>query len=419
MPNQEKKSHKESLHDPFTNAVKQLEKVGEILNLESEIVETLSSPDNLIKVDVPVEMDDGSVKTFKGFRSQHNDARGPYKGGIRFSPQVNESEVKALSMWMTWKCAVADIPFGGGKGGVEVNTKELSKEEIERLSRSYIRQIHKHIGPDQDVPAPDMYTTPEIMAWMVEEYSDLVGKESPAVITGKPIEAGGSQGRTEATGQGGVYVLNRLSEKRNLDPENTSVAVQGSGNVGYYFATLAAQEGYKVVALSDSKSAIYNKDGLNVKKALDYKNEKGSYEGFNGGKQINNNELIELDVNVLVPAAVENVITEDNADKVKAEYVIEMANGPVTPEADEILRRKKTLVVPDVLANSGGVTVSYFEWVQNKEGKEWSKEEVLGKLKDKIVPAFDKVWDTMESYDTDMRMGAYILAVSKVVDAMK
>ncbi|MBD3329764.1 glutamate dehydrogenase [Candidatus Dojkabacteria bacterium] len=409
------------MKDPYMNAVAQLEKIAEILKLDDEMLSRLKVPERFIEVNFPVEMDDGSVKIFKGFRSQHNSARGPYKGGLRFSPEVSESEVKALSMWMSWKCSVANIPYGGGKGGVIVNTKELSEAEIERLSRAFIHSIHEVIGPDKDIPAPDMYTNPQIMAWMVDEYSKDVGENTPAVITGKPIDKGGSEGRTAATGQGGVYILEALAEKKRMKAEETKVAVQGIGNVGYYFAKLAAELGFKIVALSDSRGAVYSQNGLDVEAVKKHKSDTGSIGGFSGEgvEEISNEDLLKLEVDVLVPAAVENVITKGNADGIKADFIIELANGPVTPEADEILHKNGVLFVPDILANSGGVTVSYFEWVQNKKEEKWSEEEVLSKLKDQIVPAFNDTMDMMDELKSDMRTAAYAIAVRRIVDEMR
>lgn len=405
-------------NDPFSNAQSQLKEVASIINLDEEKLNQLMNPYRLLTVRFPVKMDDGTTKVLTGFRSQHNNALGPYKGGIRFSPEVNESEVKALSMWMSWKCAVADLPLGGGKGGVIIDTKELSEAELERVSREYIKAIYEIIGPDKDVPAPDMYTTPQIMAWMADEYSQLVGKDSPAIITGKPIEAGGSEGRTEATGQGAIYVLERLVEKEGLDKSRLRIAVQGAGNAAYYFIQLAQDAGFNVVTISDSKGGIYNEDGINLEEVMEYKKENGSFKGYNRGKEISNEELLELDADVLVPAAIENVVTKENAPNVKAKYIIEVANGPVTPEADNILHEKGIIFVPDVLANSGGVTVSYFEWLQNKAGEHWTKEEVNKKLKEKITKAFDDAYESMKELDVDMRMGTYALAVRKVVKAM-
>jgi len=407
------------MSNQFEDAKKQFLKVAGIINLKQDMVDRLINPQRFVEVNFPVKMDDGSTKTFKGYRSQHNNARGPYKGGIRFSLNVSEQEVKALSMWMSWKCAVAGIPFGGGKGGVVVNTKKLSLGELERLSRGYIRAIYEIIGENKDVPAPDMYTTPQIMTWMVDEYSKLVGKDSPAVITGKAVDKGGSRGRTEATGQGGVFVLQEIAKKENLDAEHTNIAIQGSGNVGYHFAKLAQEAGFKIVALSDSKGGIFNPQGLNVETVMKYKKDTGSFAGYPEGRKISNQELLELEVDVLVPAAIEDVITKDNAKNIKAKYIIEMANGPITPKADTILGERSILVVPDVLANSGGVTVSYFEWAQNKAGEVWEKEKVITRLKDTITKAFNDTWEAMEKHQTDMRMGAYILAVSKVVEKME
>jgi len=407
------------MDDQFKNALTQLQNVAKLIHLEDWILEKLSKPERFVEVSFPVRMDNGSIKVFTGYRSQYNSARGPYKGGIRFSPQVNESEVKALSAWMTWKCATADIPYGGGKGGVTVDTTKLSQGELERLSRGYMRSIYQIIGEDVDVPAPDMYTTPEIMAWMVDEYAKLTGKWTPGVITAKPIELGGSQGRTEATGLGGVYILEQLAKEFKLDPKKTTVAVQGFGNVGYYFAQFAQKLGFTVVAVSDSKNGIYNKKGIDIEKALQFKKKAGKLEGFKGTETISNADLLELPVNVLVPAAVENVITEKNASKIKAKFIIEMANGPVTPEADKILEERGILSVPDVLANAGGVTVSYFEWVQNKQGYYWTKEEVFRKLKEIMVRAFKQSLEAKEKYKTYMRIGTYALAVQKVADAVK
>jgi glutamate dehydrogenase/leucine dehydrogenase len=405
-------------HDPFQNSLAQLKKVAEVIGLAEETVQRLGEPDRVVKVHFPVTMDDGTIEMFTGYRSQHNDALGPYKGGLRFSPDVTESEVKALSTWMTWKCAVADIPFGGGKGGVIVDTKKLSENELERLSRGYIRALYEMIGPDKDVPAPDMYTTPQIMAWMVDEYSKLVGTPSPAVITGKPVGQGGSAGRTQATGLGGVYILEELAKKVGLIPSETRVIVQGIGNVGYYFAKLAAERGYKIIGLSDSRTALYNPEGLDVEAVLQYKKDHGNLTDFAGAERMSNAELLETDTDVLVPSAVENVITEGNAEQIKANYIIEMANGPVTPEADQILARRGIISVPDVLANSGGVTVSYFEWVQNKQNETWTEAEVLEKLQPKMVKAFNDGWEAMNTYGTDFRTAIYALAVQKVVDAL-
>jgi len=389
------------MNNPYQNAVKQLETVAKYINLQGRTLEELKCPKRVIKADLRVKMDDGKIKTFKAFRLQHNDAVGPYKGGIRFHPNVSEDEVKALSMWMTWKCSVVGIPYGGAKGGVICDPKTMSEAELERLSRAYIQAIAKYIGPFKDVPAPDVNTTPQIMAWMVDEYEKIAGKHEPGVITGKPVEVGGSLGRTEATGLGGFYVLEQLRKVRNL-PQNITIAVQGVGNVGYWFIEFAKKAGYRVVAWSNSKGGEYK------------------------GKKITNEQLLELPVDILVPAALENQITKDNAGKIKAKYIIEMANGPVTPEADEILHRRGIISIPDVLANAGGVTVSYFEWCQNNMGYYWGKDEVFSKLKVIMDKAFGEVWKIYanakrktKNEKLTPRMAAYILAVGRVVKAMK
>lgn len=412
-----------NMANPLENAKSQLSKISKTLNLSEQEQGYLSSIRKFMEVDIPVKMDNGDLKIFKGFRSQHNDDRGPFKGGIRFHQQVSEEEVKALSMWMSWKCAIADIPYGGGKGGVIVDPSELSKGELERLSRGFIKAIYRDIGPDVDVPAPDVNTTPEIMDWMVDEYSKLIGKKEGekeyAVITGKSVGKGGSLGRTEATGRGGVYVLGELMTREGMKTGDTTVAVQGFGNVGYYFALLAEEAGFKVVAVSDSKGGVYKADGLDIKAVLKHKKSTGAVKDFAGSKSITNEELLALDVKVLVPSALENAINKENADAVKAKYIIEMANGPVTPEADEILKGKNVMVVPDVLANSGGVTVSYFEWVQNKANENWTEEEVNEKLKKQIVKAFNQCYDGMKELNVDFRQGAYAVAVRKVLKAKK
>jgi len=404
---------------PWVMAQEQLAKLSEYIEIDKNILEILKSPNRVLKVYLPVQMDNGEVKVFEGFRSQHNNARGPYKGGIRFHQNVSEDEVKALSMWMTWKCAVANIPFGGAKGGVIVNPKELSQGELERLSRAYIRAIAPIIGENIDVPAPDVHTNPQIMAWMLDEYMKFTGKKEFGVLTGKPVSFWGSLGRTQATGRGGVFVLDSLIEKLSMDKKETKIAIQGLGNVGYWFAELAYKEGYRIVALSDSKGAIFSEQGLNPSDVLEHKKKTGSVINFPGTKNISNEELLKLDVDILVPAAIEEVINKDNVNDIKAKAIIEMANGPVTPEADKVLTRKNIISVPDILSNSGGVTVSYFEWVQDKTGYFWTEEEVNEKLKKIMVDAFNQVWSIKEEKNTNLRISAYILAVSRVVEAMK
>ncbi len=406
------------MNDPFQNSIKQVTDAADALGLSAGMMKRISTPERVIEVHFPVKMDSGEIKSFTGFRSQHNNARGPYKGGLRFSPEVNLSEVKALSSWMTWKCAVADIPFGGGKGGVIVDTRVLSKTEIENLSRSFVRSIADCIGENKDVPAPDMYTTAEIMDIMVDEYAKVNGKRVEAVFTGKTIGGGGSEGRAEATGYGGVKVLESLSKALGMEATGTKIAVQGIGNVGQFFALFAEKSGYKVVALSDSKGGIYNPEGLSVKEVIEYKEKNKTLASFPGASFISNEDLLLLPVDVLVPSALENVITEANAEKIAAKCIIEMANGPVTPEADAILERKGIISIPDILSNSGGVTVSYFEWLQNMEKQKWTRDDVLAKLTEKIGKAFDSIWALKQEKNVSVRKAAYMLAIQRVVEAM-
>ena len=409
----------ENRYSPWLIAQKQLDKVNQYLNIDKNILVRLKNPNRVLKVYLPVKMDNGEIKVFEGFRSQHNNARGPYKGGIRFHRNVSEDEVKALSMWMTWKCAVANIPFGGSKGGVIVNTKELSQGELERLARSYIKAIAPIIGENIDIPAPDVHTNPQIMSWMLDEYMKVTGKREYGVLTGKPQNLWGSAGRTQATGRGGVFVLDSLMHELKMSPKGTTIAIQGLGNVGYWFAQLAYEEGYKIIALSDSKGGIIDEKGLDPEKVLEFKKKTGSVINFPGTESISNEELLMLKVDVLVPAAIEEVINEGNVNNIKAKAIIEMANGPVTPEADKVLTEKNIISVPDVLANSGGVTVSYFEWVQDKTGYFWTEEEVNQKLRKVMVGAFNEVWSIAKSKNTNLRISAYILAVSRVIEAMK
>ncbi len=406
------------MNDPFQNSIEQVSRAGEILGLSAEEIKLLSTPKRLLTVHFPVLMDSGEHKVFLGFRSQHNNARGPFKGGLRFSPEVTESEVKALSSWMTWKCAVADVPFGGGKGGVVVDTKTLSEGELERLSRAFVTAISECIGENKDVPAPDMYTNGKTMDIMLDEYQKVTGSVSNAVFTGKSLTNGGSEGRTEATGYGGAKILEVLSKKVALIAGETKIAIQGIGNVGEYFALFAHKMGFVIVALSDSKGGIYNPNGLNPEEVFEYKKQNKTLNGFPDASYISNEELLTLPVNVLVPAALENVITSENADNIQAKYVVEMANGPVTPEADEVFKQKNIISIPDILANSGGVTVSYFEWYQNMHKESWTKEEVLSKLEEKITKAFEDAWKYREDKQVDMRTACYVLAVDKVYRAM-
>jgi glutamate dehydrogenase (NAD(P)+) len=406
------------MNNPFENAMQQLEKAAKVVDLNNDVFERLKKPDKIIQMKVPVEMDNGESKVFEGYRVQYNNWAGPYKGGLRFYPSVDLDEVKALSFWMTIKCAVAGIPMGGGKGGITVNPKELSESELEKLTRSFTRELADDIGQKIDVPAPDVYTTSQIMDWIVDEYAKVKGEKDLAVVTGKSLDNGGSKGRDRATAMGGFFILEEIrkqeSEKANKQLE--TVAIQGFGNAGNVMASLCYEKGYKVVAVSDSKGGIYNSEGLAINKVLEHKQSTGSVSGFEGSKSVSNEELLELDVDVLVPAALENQITGENADKIKAKYIIELANGPVTPEADAILAKNGVKSVPDVLANSGGVTVSYFEWKQNVDNDYWEEEVVLSKLKELIVPAFNKVWKISEEKQTDLRTAAFALALERLQD---
>lgn len=402
---------------PFDNALKQLSEVQNLIKIDKNIFTQLQSPQKFLEVSIPVKMDNGEVKVFTGYRSQYNNARGPYKGGIRFHQDVNESEVKALSAWMTWKTAVVNIPLGGGKGGVIVNPKELSLTELERLSRGYIRGVYKIIGPEVDIPAPDVYTTPQIMGWMMDEYEKIVGSHQPGVVTGKPLEIGGSKAREYSTAQGAVYVLNEAVKKVGLN-NTATVAIQGFGNAGGYMAQILSKQRYKIIAISDSKGAIYNTEGLNIEELQKHKIETKSVIGFPNAKDLTT-DILEQEVDILVPAALENSITENNVDSIKAKLIIELANGPITPEADKILFDKSILVVPDILANAGGVVVSYFEQVQNSHNYYWTEKEVLEKLEKIMVDAFNGVWEQKEKYNTSLRMGAYALSVERVALAMK
>lgn len=405
-------------HSPYTNAMNQLNKAGKFLDLPKATIDKLSKPNKVHKVSISVKMDNGKIKKFVGFRSQFNNSRGPYKGGIRYHPGVTEDEVKALSFWMAIKCATVGIPLGGGKGGVVVNPKELSGSELEKLSRGYIKALYKHLGPINDIPAPDVYTTPTIMGWMLDEYEKQTKHHAPGMITGKPLSLGGSAGRGTATAQGGFYVLEQAIKKLGMTPQKTTVAIQGFGNAGAHMAKIVHKAGYKVVALSDSKGGIYNEKGLDPNIVEKYKEENGMLP-TEGNKILTNEDLLELPVDVLVPAALENQITKENAKNIKARIVAELANGPTTPEADEVLFKNGILLVPDVLTNAGGVTVSYFEQVQNASNYYWTEDEVFEKLKKIMVSSFEGIWHTKEKHKTDMRIAAFILAVDRIVSAMK
>lgn len=383
------------------------------------MLEVLRKPRRVLSVNFPVKMDDGRLQMFQGFRSQHNNALGPYKGGIRFHPNVTIEEVKALSMWMTWKCAIVGIPFGGGKGGVTVDPKKLSRTELERLSRTYFSMIAEIVGPLRDIPAPDVYTDSQTMAWFMDEYSRLVGYNAFGVVTGKPIIIGGSLGRETATARGLAFVVAEAVKKMGIDIHKATAAVQGYGNAGAYAHMFLEEMGAKVVAASDSKGGIHDPRGLKYKEVDAQKKRTGTVLNFPGTKPITNEDLLEMEVDILVPAALENVITDKNAKNVGAKIVAEAANGPTTPDADDILFKNGVTVIPDVLANSGGVSTSYLEWVQNLQNLYWTAEEVDTRLRTIMVKAFGEVWETTKRHNVDMRLGAYAYAINKVASAMK
>jgi glutamate dehydrogenase (NAD(P)+) len=406
--------------NPFLIAQRQLDEAAEIMGLDPAVHELLRWPMRELHVTMPVRMDDGTVKIFHGFRVQYNDARGPTKGGIRYHPEETIDTVRALAAWMTWKTAVVDLPLGGGKGGIVCNPKEMSRGELERLSRAYIRAVGRILGEEMDVPAPDVYTDSQIMAWMMDEYSVMRGYNVPGVITGKPIPLGGSQGRGDATARGGMYCTREAGKVLGIDLKGATAAIQGYGNAGQY-AHILGQEllGLKVVAVSDSKGGIYNPDGLDPNEIIAHKDKTGSVMNFPGARNITNAELLELPVTVLIPAAMENQITEANAANIKARIVAELANGPTTPEADRILFANGVYVIPDFLCNAGGVTVSYFEQVQNAYDYYWDLETVHERLDKKMTAAFHAVHQTAQQYKVNNRMGAYIVAVSRVAEACR
>ena len=405
--------------NPFEVALKQLEEASKILNLEKGMLEILSNPKRILTVSIPTRMDDGSIKVFTGYRSQHNDARGPHKGGIRYHPDVTLDEVKALSMWMTWKCAIANIPYGGGKGGIICNPKQMSENELERMTRRFAYLIADIIGPYRDIPAPDVYTGGKEMAWIMDTYSALKGNYvQPEVITGKPIAIGGSLGRNEATGRGLAYTVREAAKKMEIDMKQATFVVQGFGNAGQFSSKLVEEQGAKMIAASDSQGAIIKTDGISVDALMEFKRETGSIVGFGDAKSITNDELLETECTILIPAALENQITKNNADKIKTQIIAEAANGPTTPEADEILYKKDILVIPDVLANGGGVTVSYFEWLQNLRRDYWTEEEVNKRLDINITKSFYDVYYSHTKYKIDMRKAATLLAVKRVVEAI-
>jgi len=406
--------------NPFAMAQQQLDTAAAILNLDPAIHALLREPMREMHITIPVRMDDGSMRIFRGFRVQYNDARGPTKGGIRFHSAETIDTVRALAAWMTWKCALVNIPLGGGKGGIICNPKELSPGELERLSRGYIRALGRFIGPESDVPAPDVYTNPQIMAWMMDEYQTIVGFHAPGVITGKPIPLGGSEGRGDATARGGMYVIREAAKTLGIDLRGATVAIQGYGNAGQNAHRLLAGElGMKIVAVSDSRGGILCADGLDPAATVAHKNTTGSVSNQTGTTNISNEQLLTLDVDVLVPAALENAITKENAADVKAQIVAELANGPTTPDADDILFAKGAYLIPDFLCNAGGVTVSYFEQVQNAYNYYWALCDVYAQLEDKMVAAFRAVHETAQRYGVNNRVAAYLISVQRVAEAVR
>ncbi len=406
--------------NPFEIAQQQLDRTARKLNLDPELHALLREPKRSLEVRFPVRMDDGRVRAFTGYRVQYNDARGPTKGGLRFHPEETLDTVKALAAWMTWKCAVVDVPFGGGKGGVVCDPKQLSPAEIERVARGYVRALGRFLSPRVDIPAPDVYTTPQIMGWMMDEYSAIEGCNQPAVITGKPIPLGGSLGRGDATARGTVYCILEAARLLGLDLSRSTVAVQGYGNAGHFVSVLMEElAGSRVVAVSDSRGGVFDPRGIDLRRLQDHKAKTGTVKGFSNCKAVSNREILELDVDVLVPAAIENVITAENASAVEAAIIAEAANGPTTPEADDILHAAGKFLIPDLLCNAGGVTVSYFEWVQNLSGYYWTLEDVHHRLRERMTSSFASVYDTAQRSAVDSRTAAYMIAVQRVSEAMK
>ena len=414
--------------DVFQDAVARVERIGREAAIEPEILEGLLHPLQLLTASLPVRMDDGSTRYFTAYRCRYNDALGPTKGGIRFHPGVHSAEVLALALWMTIKCAVAGLPFGGGKGGVIVDPKQLSNLEIERLSRAYVRAMADVIGPDLDIPAPDVYTNARIMGWMADEYQTIRRIKTPGVITGKPIHLGGSAGRDEATGRGAFVIVQRLAQQLGLDPGATRVALQGFGNAGYHVARLLQDAGYPIVAVSDSRGAIYAADGFDVESLFFRKQQSRKLEAVycsgsvceaTAHERISNEELLELDVELLIPAALEGVIHAENAERIRARHIVEVANGPITGDADAILEKRGIRVVPDVLANAGGVVASYFEWVQNRQGYAWSLEEVRQRLEATLTQSWQTIWRIGEEEQRTLRSSAYIAALRRIAETIR
>jgi glutamate dehydrogenase (NAD(P)+) len=403
--------------NPWHNAQRQFDEAADMIHLESGLRAVLREVKRQLIVSFPVKMDDGSVRVFEGYRVQHNMARGPAKGGIRYHQGVTLDEVKALAMWMTWKCAIAGLPFGGAKGGIVVDPKQLSEGELERMTRRYATEISVIIGPEYDIPAPDVNTSPKIMAWIMDTISMEHGFSIPAVVTGKPLSVGGSQGRNAATGRGVMFVALEACARLGMDPKSCTVAIQGFGNAGSIAARLMAAQGFTIVAVSDSSGAIHRAAGLDVDRLIAHKKSTGSVTGFTGARAIADSEVLEVPCDVLVPAALENQVTSENAGRIQARLVLEAANGPLTPDADLLLARRGITVVPDVLANAGGVTVSYFEWVQDLQSFFWDEDEINARLEKVMHHAFTEVWENSRQHGVSLRQGAYFLAIERVAEA--
>ncbi len=404
--------------NPWRQAMAQLDRAGQAMKLESFTLERMRHPKRILTVSVPVKMDDGSIKVFEGYRIQHNMDRGPAKGGIRYHPQVSLDEVKALAFWMTMKCAVVNLPYGGAKGGVICDPKKMSKGELERMTRRYTAEISIIIGPEKDIPAPDVNTNEQVMAWMMDTYSMTVGYACPGVVTGKPIEIGGSLGRREATGRGVFYVTRELAAREGFDLSKSSVAIQGFGNVGSNAASIFAEHGAKVVGIADVSGGLYDPKGLDLRDVMEYRKTRESVSGYPKAEHVPVDKFVEIPCDVLIPAAMENSITRANADKVKARYIVEGANGPTSNEADAILQKRGIQVVPDILANAGGVTVSYFEWVQDMQSYFWSEDEINARLRHIIVGAFTEVYDLAKKEKVDMRMAAFMVGLGRIGKAV-
>jgi glutamate dehydrogenase (NADP+) len=414
----------------YDNALAQLQSAAEVGEINPDTLALMREPERTIEVSIPVKMDNGRLEIFKGYRVEHSNLRGPYKGGLRFHPQVDIDEVKALALWMTMKCAVVDIPLGGGKGGVTVNPKELSANELERLTRAFTRTMKDVFGPERDIPAPDVNTNAQVMSWIADEFEKISGKPQPGVVTGKPLDHGGSEGRDTATADGGFFVLEEYTKSHNMIPSETTIIIQGFGNAGYNIAKLAYESGFKVIGLSDSKGGIIDlrKHGMNPDIVMTRKQEHGMIGGMycegsvcddTNYKSVSNEELLVEECDILIPAALENQITLDNANDIKAKVILELANGPTTSEADEILARKKITVIPDILANAGGVTVSYFEWLQNKNEEHWTKETVRTKLEPIMKKAFKEILETAQNKEITLRTAAFVNALKKIETKIK